>query len=725
MDSWTLKATGGAGGLPADEVELRKALAVLLDPAPGGLVQLRRSSCESRLRLPTTDHEAIVAAVLRWNDGAKGIYWSLNPCRPDLDHNMLVADALCRRWLMIDCDPERPKGSNATEVEHEAARLQAVAVHEDLSSLGWPAPVVVDSGNGWHLYYRIELDNDLHARALCSRALVALARLHDTDASKIDTGTFAANAHGKLPGTWARKAEHTDERPHRLCWILDAPDELLVVGPELLAELAGPIPPPRERPWAFRLRTPDRGTQAYGRAALDRECQRVLLAERRNDALNKAAFALYQLVAGGVLEDGLVQSRLLEAATRAGLPEREALLTIASGRRAGLENPRGVPERPAQTPLRLHEPSPSANGKHAEDGAEKHATVIQRACDVPVRRVQWLWPGRIPLGKLTTFAGVGGLGKTFVLLEIAARVTRGLDWPDGSRGTAPGRAIIISGEDDPDDTLVPRLIEVGADLERVTFLAPEALDRYTLCNLEMLDLAWEQSGEGVSFVAIDPPTAYLAGVDDHRNAELRALLSPLKAWAAKRRVALVFNTHVNKGGGVKVEAMMRVMGSVAWVNAVRAAHLFARDPDDDTRRFFVGMKNNLGKERKGLAYRIVETDTLARIEWLGEVDVTADQAMNRDDGRSRKAVATEWLAARFAEKREWPSDELFEQARQDGVSKNAIYEAKDTMRLPRARRVIQPNGDHRYYWWVEDDWEWRPPSKRPTTTTPVQEEDRI
>jgi hypothetical protein len=224
----------------------------------------------------------------------------------------------------------------------------------------------------------------------------------------------------------------------------------------------------------------------------------------------------------------------------------------------------------------------------------------------------------------------------------------------------------------------------------------------------------------VAFVAIDPPTAYLGGVDDHKNSELRELLSPLKNWSAKHRLALVFNTHITKGSGQKVEAMMRVMGSVAWVNAVRAAHLFARDPDDEERRFFIGMKSNLAKEKKGLAYKLVETGTLARVEWMGVVDVTADQAINSGGGRTRKVVATEWLIERFKEQLEWPSDELFERGKHDGVSKNAIYEAKDRLRLPRARQVIQANGDRCFVWWVPDTWE--PPCQtRKTEAEPEAE----
>ena len=142
---------------------------------------------------------------------------------------------------------------------------------------------------------------------------------------------------------------------------------------------------------------------------------------------------------------------------------------------------------------------PERNGTHAKPQRDPAARIIYRASEVTPRKVEWLWPGRIPLGKLTTFAGVGGLGKTFVLCDIAARVSRGIAWPDGAAMTEKsiGQVVFVSGEDDPDDTLVPRLIELGADLTRVVFVKNEVQDYYTLADLETLDLAVAQAtGDG-------------------------------------------------------------------------------------------------------------------------------------------------------------------------------------------------------------------------------------
>jgi hypothetical protein len=98
---------------------------------------------------------------------------------------------------------------------------------------------------------------------------------------------------------------------------------------------------------------------------------------------------------------------------------------------------------------------------------------------VAPRQVEWLWPRRVPLGKLTIFAGPGGLGKTFVCTDMIARVTQGDAWPDSPGAPNPvGSSLFVTTEDDPADTIVPRLIAAGADLNRVHVLAPEVLSRF-------------------------------------------------------------------------------------------------------------------------------------------------------------------------------------------------------------------------------------------------------
>jgi hypothetical protein len=670
---------------------------------------------------------ADLEGLLAWAEscGDEVVYWGINPI--NRGHTAPTAkkhDVASRRWLFIDIDPIKPeenKDDSATDEEHENARVLAYDVQVYLGEREWPAPIVIDSGNGWYLLYRIDLPNTPHAQAILKKVYYHLNERFD-GGGIIDKSVHNANRLAKLPGGMARKGAPTPERPHRMCKIVHVPAHLEIVPAEMLSALtAGEDAIIREEniPHLFRLDGTPAGHAKYVQRAMEGEIARVALALRGaagglNNALNDAAFRLGTLGGAGVLAESDAYAALVQLAVSRGLGEREAEATFKSGWNSGSDHPRTLPEPRKGPPMAKL--GPGAKGA-ASKGVVPEGKVIVRASEVKVRKVEWLWPARIPLGKLTTFAGNGGLGKTFVLCDITARITQGGFWPDTPDGppTTPGQVLFISGEDDPEDTLVPRLIEVGANLERVAFLGQAALDTFKLANLDLLNSAVDQIGEAVRLVVIDPPTAYLDGVDDHKNGDLRGLLTPLAAFAAQRRLSVVFNTHVNKAQGTKVEALARVMGSVAWVNAVRAGHMFAKDPDDDTKRIFVPMKSNLGPPKKGLAYRLVASgDELARVEWLGEVDTTADQAANAEKGKGRKVVAKDWLIDAFRAKRVWSSKELFEAAKHEGVSQSAIYEAKAILCLPKARKMTHENGDTEWMWWVPDNW---PPLAEPAEPT--------
>ena len=693
-----------------DLEEMRRALQVFTDTTNRWeLRALGGNRCGgTRIFDPDGTEEMLVWS--RYRASEYTVYLNVNPVHPShRGATALKSDMAGRHWLFLDIDPVKADGhedDSATDEEHEQARECTLEIHAFLGEQDWPAPVVVDSGNGFYLLYRVDLPNTEHVQSLFKRIGQVLHERFKS--AKVDRSVHNVNRLVKLPGSMARKGQDTPDRPHRMCRLVHVPEHLLPVPAELLAVLAGdgtrsekPVQVPGSVPSAFRMDGTHDGHARYVQRAIEGEVARVALARRGaeeglKNALNRAAFALGQFGGAGLLLDGVAYSALVPLAVSRGLGQLEADRTFRSGWESGKQQPRKVPERNG------HGPSPVFG---SDDKVEPGQKLILRASEVVPKRVEWLWPWRIPLGKLTTFAGIGGLGKTFVLCDLIARISRGMPWPDlGGECAEVGQSLFVSGEDDPEDTLVPRLIELGADLNKVAFLTTEVLGRFTLADLKTLDRAVDQIGTGVRFVAIDPPTAYLGKVDDHKNAELRSLLTPLAAWAASRRLAIVFNTHVSKPQG-KVEAMMRVMGSVAWVNAVRAGHMFARDPEDPEKRVFVPMKSNLGKPRKGLSYRILELpNDLARVEWLGEVETTADQAVNSEKGKPRKVVARDWLVEAFRARREWPSDELFRAAKEAGVSRSAIFEAKNILDLPPARRSVAQDGSISYHWWVPSDW---------------------
>jgi hypothetical protein len=678
-----------------DLSEVQRALAVLLDSDE--FHELRGLPSGKAFNVQAGAYQSVCDGTTALASGT-GIYWTLNPHRRDLQGNARDRDILYRRWLLVDIDPVRPADTSSTDSEKEEAGKIASKVDEHLCSLGWPPPILIDSGNGWHLLYRVDLPNDPLARQLIAGVLKYLASRFNSTTVTIDRSVHNASRISKLPGTWSRKGQNTPDRPHRMARLIHVPVFLRPVETEFIHNLVIPASEPPATvpldPWVIIASRVRMDASGYLRRALDNECIAVKTAQpgNRNNTLIKAAFNLGQLVGAG-LDRGQVEAGLLEMARQCDLPEDEARDVIIRGVAAGMEKPRAIPE--------------AANGRAQAKTAEvvdSGRRIIILASEITPRRVEWLWPDRIPVGKLTTFAGWGGLGKSFVTMDLAARISKGDEIP-GMLGECfePGPVLILNTEDDPDDTSVPRLIEAGGKLDRIAFLKSEILGQFTLNDLKVLDAAYTQLG-GARMLVIDPATAHLGGANDHKNSELRALLTPLQLWAAARRVAVILVTHVNKPQAGKVEAMARVVGGVAWVNAVRAAVMFARDPEQLDLRLFIPFKSNNSPERKGLSYHVSPTETLARIEWLGEVDTTADQALNKTLIRPRRIVASEWLIERFRESTTWMSGDLFRAAREAGVSKNAIFEAKEELCLPKARKITSQSGDEAWQWWVPVNW---------------------
>jgi len=234
----------------------------------------------------------------------------------------------------------------------------------------------------------------------------------------------------------------------------------------------------------------------------------------------------------------------------------------------------------------------------------------------------------------------------------------------------------------------------------------KAMMRYNLENTDLLNRTWIKAKKP-RVVMIDPPTSFLGDIDEHKNTEVRRVIMKLVGWmeSCDPSPAIIFITHVNKGGG-GVDAISRVIGSVAWMTTSRIGHIFAPDSESPDRVFFLSSKNNLGPKAKGMAYRIVKTETFAKVEWLGETTVTADEAMaGTTSAKPRRVNAAKFLIDLFNKQQEWPSDDLFEAAREAGISRQAIFEAKDRLQLPKARRTVLPDGDVKWVWWVPADWE--------------------
>jgi hypothetical protein len=206
--------------------------------------------------------DALAQAALEWTKRAEGVYVTINRVNPGLlarAANRVIkwpksttadADIVRRIWLVFDLDPKRHAGVSATDAEKALARERADQLVADLTRRGWPAPIVVDSGNGHHVWYRIDLANSDGARDLVKGVLEAASALFSDDKVEVDTALFNAARIIKLPGTQARKGDSTQDRPHRWSQVISAPVSLQVVPVELLEGLAAEHQPPEPPPEA-------------------------------------------------------------------------------------------------------------------------------------------------------------------------------------------------------------------------------------------------------------------------------------------------------------------------------------------------------------------------------------------------------------------------------------------------------------------------------------------
>ena len=265
--------------------------------------------------------------------------------------------------------------------------------------------------------------------------------------------------------------------------------------------------------------------------------------------------------------------------------------------------------------------------------APAHNLVMRCMADVEPKELEWLWPARFPMGKLAMISGDPGIGKSLTTIDMVARVTAGLPWPDLPDVINPVRkAIIMNMEDDAGDTIRPRLDAAGADVSRVHVLdglktptggvEPFSLSRH----LDDLDKAIVQTG--AELVTIDPLSGYLGASDSHKDQSVREILGPVSVLAARHKVAIVVVAHLNKGSGTN--AMYRTMGSIGTVAVARSQWTVVKDKTDPTLRLFIEGKNNLGENSSGLAYRVEGTENnSARVVWEKEpVNMSVEEALS-------------------------------------------------------------------------------------------------
>jgi putative DNA primase/helicase len=426
----------------------------------------------------------------------------------------------------------------------------------------------------------------------------------------------------------------------------------------------------------------------YYRFALKDECATLAgmpANSGRNDALNRAAFNLFQLVAGGGLAENMVRDRLFAAAEACGLVAEDGAAavraTIESGANAGRAQPRQAPD---------HNGSDGHNVETDQNDNDDLTTTMVE--DLEMQGLDWLWPGRFARGKFGLIAGLPDMGKGQIAAFIAAVVTAAVELPCDEGNAPQGNVIWFNAEDGARDTIKPRLVAAGANTKCVHLvngarIGGEDKSFSLVTDLRLLRKTINRIGN-VVLVIIDPVSAYLGvGKVDTRSAtDVRGVLTPLKDMAEELHVAVIGIAHFNKKDDIK-SALLRVSDSIAYVAAARHVYAVLDDPEDKDAKLFVKAKNNLTRDTKALRYgmgvKTVGHDpklgvdiTAPYIIWHPQhVEITANEAMQAAEGKTAKREAREFLLERL-EAGPVNSDDIVEEAKQEGIAKRTLDRAK-------------------------------------------------
>ena len=322
--------------------------------------------------------------------------------------------------------------------------------------------------------------------------------------------------------------------------------------------------------------------------------------------------------------------------------------------------------------------------------------ILTCGADLTPQPVRWLWQYWLAMGKLHILAGAPGQGKTTIALAMAATITIGGRWPDGSR-CLPGNVLIWSGEDDPADTLVPRLIAAGADRARCYFIEGARRDGEVVPfdparDLGQLLEAIDSIG-GISLLVIDPIVSAVTG-DSHKNTEVRRALQPLVDLAAKCDCAVLGITHFAKGGQ-GTDPAQRVVGSVAFTAVARVVMVAAKvkgDEEGQDTRILARSKSNIGPDDGGFQYHLEQSEPLpgihaSHIAWGKAVEGTARELLtDPDDGPQDDASdAVELLRAELDTVRWTSCDEAAKPLKAAGFSKKQIWAASKKVGVMRKK----------------------------------------
>ena len=304
--------------------------------------------------------------------------------------------------------------------------------------------------------------------------------------------------------------------------------------------------------------------------------------------------------------------------------------------------------------------------------------------DVEAQEIEWLWYPYIAYGKLAIVQGDPGDGKTTLILNLAAKLTKGEGLDENMKVTESMNVIYQTAEDGLADTVKPRLLQAGADCEKVLVIDESEK------SLSMLDERIEEAliKTGARVLILDPIQAYLgSGTDMNRANEVRNMTKRLAALAEKYKCAIILIGHMNKAAGNK--AAYRGMGSIDFYAVARSVLLVGRVEGEPNIRAMVQIKNNLAEFGHAKAFRLSEEG----FRWMGDYEITADEVLGGYAPKINKLEQAKDLLRELSKELEKvESNSIYDMDKEQNISKRTLENAKREMGI----RAKKENGS--WYW---------------------------
>jgi archaellum biogenesis ATPase FlaH len=357
-------------------------------------------------------------------------------------------------------------------------------------------------------------------------------------------------------------------------------------------------------------------------------------------------------------------------------------------------------QQPDPKPIKMN----TSNNNAASTGTQ---AVARRFRDIEAKAMEWLWPGWLPLGKLAVLDGDPGLGKSTMLLDLAARISNHGLMPDGKIGIA-GTVIVMSAEDAADDTIRPRLEAAGANLDRVIDLSHVIVngeERPIEVPKDLPLIASKIREHEARLLIVDPLMAFLCGADANKDQEIRRVLYKFSKISEKYRCATIAMRHLNKSGAGK--AIYRGNSSIGVIGHSRTGLIVAVDPDDEHKRVLAASKVNNGPKPQALRYVLDPVGDVCRVGWCGTSPYSADELVSQ---RTEEEKATQQAAQSKVQQAVAILELLLQEnsgqieirpAKSElsaaGLSGSTIDRAVKTLGLT-VQYLTEANGSRRYFW---------------------------